>query len=554
MADRHRVQLRGAPEELWDHIQLAIHEGIEPPMEWVAEGVTGSGKSYGGVGAVLMLASDYPKVPGRVLIARLTRKSLTTSTCVTIRKVMPRGHPMFRGARDENRTGYQLGAWEFVLAGIDNIDNLLSSEWDFVICDELRQFPLSAWEDIQIRGLRNNALYLYNEEGDLALPGKGVSPIPFGMALGFTNPGKRKHWILNRGGSPGKPGKLRLVPSWVQDNPAYFVWNTKTQQLEPTAMGSTFIRRCEQYTGIRYRRMVLKEWCSSEGVIFEDWQDDLDLIESERNVVRIPRNKDGWIDSETLRALDIREFYAGADFGDDSPGCVIVAGLTGSKKLIVVAEAYARKKKLDWWAKRVAEIHAHYPIKMGWCDHGWGTFVDAFNDAIGAVREGPGAVFVKAAKSDKQRSTALLALRIENRTFVIDVDALVHPPDETLVEASLPTCTADEIPDYVHDRKSDEDDVNQGEKNPDRPDPDNHDHGVDASLYLVSGVDYVLPGAQMISPEEQRYLDRLKAVRSTHGGHPLFKGGEFRDPDDEPEPTEQQDEEWMLEQIRAGFM
>lgn len=547
----HEIILRGAPLELWTHFRRAIEEGIEPPMEWVSAGVTGSGKSWGDLAAVVRLAHTYPNVPGRVLIARLTRRSLTTTTCVTLRKILPRGHSMFDGARDDNRTGYRLGAWEFVLTGIDNIDNLLGAEWDFVFCDELRQFPLSAWEDIQIRALRNYALYRYDAEGNEVPHGKGVSPIPFGMSIGATNPGKRKHWIRTRGA--GANPKMRLVESWVHDNPYYFEADPETGEVRPTPPGQVFLRRCEQYTGVRYRRMVLGEWCNAEGAVFEDWQDDLDLPESERNVVRIPRDANGWITSETLRALDIREFYAGVDFGDDSPGCIVVAGLTGSKKLIVVAEAYARKKKLDWWAKRVAEIHAHYPIKMGWCDHGWGTFVDAFNDAIGAEREGPGMVFTNAAKSDKQRSTALMALRIERRTLVYDIDALVHAPDETLVENSLPTCAADEIPDYVHDRKSDEDDVNQGEKNPDRPDPDAHDHGVDASLYLVSGVDYVLPGAQMVTPEERRYLERLKAVRTMRAGHPVFKGGEFVDPDDEDQ-DEQSDEAWMVEQIREGFL
>lgn len=553
LADRNFV-LRGAPLELWTHIKRALQEGIEPPMEWVSAGVTGSGKSMGDLASIVRLAHTYPKIPGRVLIARLTRRSLTTTTCVTLRKILPRGHPMFDGARDDNRTGYRLGEWEFVLTGIDNIDNLLGAEWDFVFCDELRQFPLSAWEDIQIRALRNYALYRHDADGNEVGPGRGVSPIPFGMSIGATNPGKRKHWIKTRAGSPERPGKLRLVESWAHDNPAYFEL-TESGDLVPTPMGKVFLRRCEQYTGVRYKRMVLGEWCNADGAIFQDWEDDLDLPEPERNVVRVPRGPDGWISSDTLRALDIREFYAGVDFGDDAPGCIVVAGLTGSRKLIVIAEAYARKKKLDWWAARVAEINRHYPIKLGWCDHGWGgsTFVDAFNDAVGAEQSGPGAVFVLASKQDRDRSIALMQMRIARRTLVYDVDALIHPPDEDLVEASMPYCAIDEIPDYVHKRDSDEDETQAGEKAIDEPDPKCHDHGVSASYYLVRGVDYVQPGAQMVSPEERRYLDRLQAVRRGVAGHPLFKGGEYRDPDDEPVDY-QSDEEWMVEQIRAGFL
>lgn len=499
------ITLRGAPLELWTHLRRAIHEGIEPPMEWVSAGVTGSGKSWGDLAAIIRLASIFPNVPGRVLVARLTRRSLTTTTCVTMRKILPPSHPMFAGARDESRTGYRLGAWEFVLTGIDNIDNLLGAEWDFVFVDELRQFPLSAWEDIQIRALRNYALYRYDVNGDLAAPGQGVCPIPFGMSIGATNPGKRKHWIKTRAAN----GKLTLVESWAHDNPYYYDLDEERNELVPTLPGQVFLRRCEQYTGVRYKRMVKGIWCNADGAIFEDWEDDLDLPESQRNLVRLPRDTEGWVTPEAIKALDIRGFYAGVDFGDDAPGCIVVAGYTGKRKLIVVAEAYARKKKLDWWAATVARIHAHYPITLGWCDHGWGgtTFVDAFNDAVGAEQNGPGQVFVLAHKQDRDRSIALMQMRIAQRTLVYDIDALIHPPDATLVEGSLPTCTADEIPDYVHKRESDEDEVQSGEKAIDEPDPKCHDHGVSASYYLVRGLDHFEPAdglPEVVSPLAKR--------------------------------------------------
>jgi len=535
-------------------LNAAVDQGVRPPEEWIAAGPAGTGKSFGALGGLFAFASRFPRVPCRVLLVRLTRRSLTTSTCVTLRKVVPQGHPMLKGPSDSHRTEYPLGAWRWVLAGLDNVDNLLSTEWDFILAEEIRQFPKSVWEELTGRSLRNFALYKYDANGHRAKKGRGVSPIPFGVAFGMTNPGKPKHWILGR----AKAKRLTLFESVIEDNPAYFELNASTGILEPTPEGDAFMRRREQYTGTRYQRMVLGLWTAGEGAIFPEWCDDLEVAEDQRNVVQIKRDEHGWITRETLRKLDVREFYAGVDFGDDAPGSIVVAGFTGSRKLIIVAEAYARKKDLEWWTERVKEIHAHYPITLAWCDHNRPDMVRAFNDVVGAPREGPGAVFVLAQKANKARSIALLAVRIKNRTIQYDVDALVHDPDESLVELDLPTCTIEEYPDYRHERKGDEDEPESGEKAIDKPAKDAHDHGIDGSLYLVAGVDYLLPSRTLTTENEDAYLAKLRRIRSDrYGGHPLFRGrGEFRDPEDvtvdEINGDSLTDEEWLIEQLRDG--
>lgn len=527
MVAAHPLILRGFGASVFDDLNGTLR-GVKPPLEKIGEGPAGTGKSMGTLGAVIGFASLYPKVPARVLIARLTRKSLTSSTCVTIRKLLPRRHPMLRGPTDAHREGYRLGAWEFTLTGTDNIDNLLSTEWDIIIGDECRQFSLKTWTEFN-RGVRNYAFYRHDANGNVVAPGKGVSPIPWGMVIGCTNPWTPRHWILER----ARKGKLQLVHTTVEENPAYY-----DDEGNVTPLGEDYDARTSQFVGIQYRRLKKGEWCAASGVIFDGFESDVDKKNS--NVIRIKREKDGWIARKTLQDLKISEFYAGVDFGDDSAGVLVVAGLTTDRKLIVVAEVYARRKDLDWWKKMVKKINAHYPISLGFCDHNSPDSVRAFNDVVGAPRTGPGAVFVLADKG-VPRGLQLLHVRINRRTFLVDVDCLVHTPDQSLVDANMPTCALDEVHEYTFRRDDDDDDLVSSQKPYDEPDPKCIDHGMDAWRYLVVGVDYIVPSGVLPDPVDVFGRNRFRALmRSGQPGTPQpgsnrKRRGEYVEPDPEDE-------------------
>jgi phage terminase large subunit len=254
---------------------------------------------------------------------------------------------------------------------------------------------------------------------------------------------------------------------------------------------------------------VLGEWCAAEGMIFEEWDD-------EENVVRIPRAPDGWIPRETLVDLGITQFFAGVDYGDDAAGCMVVGGYTKTRKLIIIGEVYARKKDLDWWEAWVTRIHARYPITLGFCDHNRDDWTRAFNDVVGAPREGTGQVFVKADKG-VSRGLQIMRLRIARRTLLFDADALLHPPDQSLVDASLPTCTVDEIPEYIYKRDEDDDDEVSQQKPDDVPDKRCHDHGCDATRYLCVGLDYFEPANRLAEPPNHAYKKRLIMLRRALG-------------------------------------
>lgn len=510
------IVLRGPGAAVWNDTAAAINYGIEPPLERIWRGRAGTGKSFGVLGALVGIAELWRALPGRVLILRSTRHSLTTSACATMRKILDPRHPALEGARDDHRTAYWINSWEFALSGLDNIANLLSSEWDYIFCDEVRQFSKEHWEELQ-RGLRNHVFFKHDMFGNRVAPGQGVSRIPFGQMLGCTNPWALKTWFEVRAKQPGTP--LVLESTSLLDNPAYadeVRHEDGTITIEINLEGTTYDRRMRATTsGTRFRRLVLGEPCSAEGMIYEEWQGDPDTINQiDSNLVRLKRDAEGWVEEAELKRLDVREFYAGIDFGDAAPGAFLLAAFTGARDLIVIAELYARRKDPEWWRDWIVRLNKRYPITQAFCDHNRPDMVRLFNDCVGAPREGPGAVFVNADKGI-DRGIALVRMRIKHRTLRFDVDALAHPPDPLCLEDHIPYQTVDEIPEYTHARDDDGDDVPTGEKREERPDKRCHDHGCDAKRYLVVGVDTYDPEkkrARPINKDRAAYLRGLYAI------------------------------------------
>lgn len=525
----HPIILRGGAAEVWNHIGRAIDDGIEPPPEIMLKGVAGSGKSFGGLGALLCVAQLFPQLPGRVLVIRLTRKSLTTSACVTIRKILHPAHPALQGANDGHRDGYNIGKWFFGLGTLDNIDNYLSAEWDFVFLDEARQAELEQWELLAGRGVRNNVFFHYDIDGNRVPKERrgidSVSKIPFGICIGATNPWKRKSWFNTR----AEAGVLTMYRSKLEENPGYADLN-KAGVLTLNIEGKSYRARMERTnSGTRYRRLVLGEDCSAEGMIYEEWKDEPiaqwreepgsraegDRIRAaDTNLIRLPRDAEGWVTLETCKALDIREFYACVDFGDAAPGCFWIFGFTGKRERIFLCEAYARKKDPRWWADRIVEAHRHYKITLGFCDHRI-DMINLFNDSVGADREGPGAIFVQTKKGpgSVDRNIGIMRMGIRERRIKYDVDALMHPPDPLCIEDGIPWQTTDEMDGYVHKRKDDEDQPSS-DKREDVPDPKCHDHGINACQYGCHGTEYMNPEKKLREPVSVERANYLKGLYS----------------------------------------
>lgn len=510
----HKLLVRGPPAKLWTWFAMARDGTGTPPLEAAIWGRAGSGKSWGVLSFFMWLAHEYPKIPGRGLIVRDTRHSITHSACVTLRKLLPDGHPMFEGATDGGRDHFDVGNWQVVLSGMAEPARLYSTEWDWVYFMEARQTEKGPWEEFA-RGIRNYALYRYNADGEVVRDALGnlmyegarsVTQIPWGLCVLDTNPDRKGHWIQKRGES----GMMAYEQSFIQDNPAY--WDLERDCLTP--MGEAFEARMNKTGGVRFRRLVLGEWCSAEGAIWGEF-------DPEVHQIRVKRDAEGWVPREELERLGITSFYAGKDLGFDRPGVLLVAGYTKTRKLIVLAEVYRRGMNLKWWTDRLLEIHAHYPIEMGWADTNKPEWIQEFNDALGVPREGPGAIFRKTPKG-KERGLEIVRQRFAvgpgGPMLVFDRECLYGGVDEELMGSGEPWCTVEEIPGYPYKRSSTSDDADETIHRTDEPDKSKPHDGCDALEYLCVGVAYLEPEDKLAVPEDRRARERYRKLWQLTGG------------------------------------
>lgn len=494
---------------LWDYF---AHPETAP-LEWGVWSRAGTGKSWGILSFIMWLAHEYPNVPGRVAICRDTRKSLTASACVTIRKILPAGHSALEGARDENRSGYHIGKWTIDLFGMAEPGHLYSTEWDIAYFMEARDIAEDAWEQMT-RGMRNNALYRYDVDGNLVRDEEGnylwegarsVLEHPFAIKILDTNPDVPNSWMRRRAAE----GKMVFPQAHVTDNPAY--WNQRLGRLTP--MGEANERQLELLSGIRRRRLKDAEWCIAEGAVWPEYEPTVHHI-------TVKRDADGWIDRETILSLDITEFYAGVDFGIDDAGCIVVCGYTKARKIIVLYVVYHSQRGVQWWTDWVVKIHKHHALSLMFCDHNRPDWTQAFNDALGVPNDGPGTIAIKADKG-KDRGLEIVRRRMElargGPHILFARDALLHLPDPELVRRKIATTGYDEIEEYVWDRKSRSDDADERLPRTQQTDPKCHDHFCDALRYLAIGLDYFEPASRLPEPPNLEYRKRFLAVQRRLG-------------------------------------
>lgn len=530
--------VRGPATKLWDYLE----NPQEMPSEIAMWGCAGSGKSYQILAWLFLgVCHRWPKIPGRILICRDTYNSLTRSACVTVRKLLPPGHPALDGPTDEHRTEYRVGAWTITLSGLSEPSRLYSTEWDIVFVEEGREIGLSTWEEFS-RGSRNYALYRYSENGELVRdingnylrPGlKSAMDHPFALTILATNPDSKSHWIYKR----GTAGKMAFWQAHFQDNPAY--WNAEKNCANP--MGLVFSKRMSNTSGTRYRRLWLAEWCSTEGAVWPEFDPDIHILRD------VKRDEDGWVLPSEVHRLGITEFYAGVDFGFDNSGVMLVGGYTKDRKLVIVAEVFHSRQGVEWWRDWVVKIHKRFPISIGWCDHNRPDWITAWNDSIGVPKDGPGAVFVKADKGvDRGLEIVRRRLNRSDPSVHFVHDALLHAPDPELLDRHVAWRTIDCIPEYVYKRASYSDDqADDTGARPDKPDKSKAtSDGADALRYLCVGLEYFEPEDSLAIPLNANYRAKMLFGRKVRGDDDELAN--------EAEMSEIDVQDWIVDTIRAA--
>ena len=410
------------------------------------EGPAGTGKSLIACFKFHTISASRPKL--RVLLARKTRRSLTDSIMVTYENAVLAsyaGGASMIGKSRSNRDRYVYpNGTEVVLAGFDDPQKILSSEYDLIVIEQAEQCLLGDVE-LALTRLRNNSGYE-----------------PKQMIL-VANPGPPTHFLL----SWAKENKLRWLRSRIQDNPLY--WDADKDCFTPD--GERYMSKQSRLTGVNYKKYVLGEWCGEEGVILR--------YEPQRHLVhgRLEKAKYGWQIVTDTRTIALDWFAAGVDWGDTSPGAMVLVGYDRNHHGYVVRQWYRRDMTTDWWAGVADRVYDEFKPVVFVCDSAQKDRIRVFNTRLGQkYGRDAGASAVRA---NKEVLTGISELQeqFDSGTMHILAGSLAHEPDPSIAEGQ-PTCLEEELPQWVWLR-----DKISG-LTVDRPDPRRADHAIDALRYL----------------------------------------------------------------------
>lgn len=406
--------------------------------EVLLSGPAGTGKSRACLEKLNLVALKYPGMRG--LIVRKTAVSLGASALVTWReKVAAEGLSTgllhWYGGSQQEAAGYRYDNGSIInVGGMDNPTKIMSTEYDVAYVQEAVELTKNDWEAITSR-LRNGRM-------------------PYQQLIADTNPDRREHWLKKR----ADEGITQMLESRHEDNPVYF-----NEDGTMTDAGRAYIEgKLDRLSGVRYWRLRKGLWVSAEGVIYEEWDPAIHLIDR----FEIP---DTW------------ERWWTVDFGYTNPFVLQCWAEDGDGNLYLYREIYHTQRLVEDHARMILDVVA--PLdesgRRSWierkpraiiCDHdaedratlerhlqlGTVAAVKTVSDGLQAVqgRLRPG-------------QTGTPRLRLLR-------DSLLER-DPELDDAKLPASTQEEIPGYVWSNS----------KTKEQPLKEN-DHGCDAMRYLVA--------------------------------------------------------------------
>lgn len=406
------------------------------------------------------------KYPGsQAIVVRKTYKSLKTSVLLTFeKKVLGAWDPTANdgeGVFDQRKTpilklggehveGYLYPNGSHIyLGGMDVPDKVLSSEWDVVYVNQAEELTLNDWEIITTRttGRAGN--------------------MPYAQVMADCNPAPPTHWIRSR----ADKGRLKFIESRHEDNPVLF---------DPTThlineQGRRTMEVLKNLTGVRYLRLYLGKWAAAEGVIYEDFDREVHLI----NPFPIPAD---WV---KFRAID---------FGYTNPFVCQWWALDPDGRLYLYREIYMTHRLVEDFARQINTLSHNERIRTTIADHDaedratlerYGIPTEA---AMKAVSLGIQAVQVRLRKAGDGKP----------RLFIM-AGALVEA-DPILLNDKKPVCTEQEVESYIWIPTKD------GKLNKEAPLKEN-DHGMDPMRYMVAYVDGIKP------VEEQKPQQRVYVIR-----------------------------------------
>ncbi|ETA00407.1 phage terminase large subunit [Frankia sp. CcI6] len=396
-------------------------------------GPAGTGKSLAALWKVHLTCMAVPGT--QALILRQTNISLAGTTLnlferFVVRSALDAGIVAWFGGspREAAKYRYQNGS-TIIVGGLDQPTKFLSSELDIIFVDEATEISKTAYETVFSR-LRGTAL----ADKQIILA---------------CNPSHPKHWIKLRCDQEG----MRMVPSRHRDNPVYV-----REDGSLTEAGRDYIvGKLGKLTGVRKLRYLDGIWAAAEGVIYEEWDDSIHVVDP----FKIPRD---W----TIRWA--------VDFGFVNPFTWQLWAEDPDGGLWLVREIYRTGRTVADHCQTIREAARGFadPLEVV-CDH------DA-EDRATLERE----LGYSTCPATKNVSRGIQAVkeRLSTNRLKVFRDSLVER-DHELAKREKPGRLAEEIPQYVWASKSRR--AEDGERK-DEPLKEN-DHAADAMRYVVAQLD-----------------------------------------------------------------
>jgi PBSX family phage terminase large subunit len=490
---RQSTAIRQARDRcLWDYefrgnMGTPFAEAIKTHEEILLCGAAGTGKTLRILHFLNEVCWNYPKA--RILIVRKVRADLAQSTLVTYeRDVMGQDNPIVSNVQRQYRLSYKYpNGSEVVVGGMDRPGAILSAEYDVIYAPEAVQLELSDWETLLMR-LR-------------------AGPYPHPILIGDTNPGPPDHWLKQRVDA----GLVLMLNTYHKDNPSW--WSEKLQ--EWTAKGINYVLgKLARLTGVRKKRYLENKWASAEGAVYEDFNEDIHLI----NEVQLPefqrrfrsidfgfRNPfvcQWWGEDYDKRLYLYREIYQTGLLVADA--AIEIVRLEAGLSLDEVAAMKAKYKDYAdedgrFWRELRSLARAREKIDGSVADH------DA-EDRATLDKYGISTVAAKkAVHNGIQAVQARLRVQEDRKPSLFVVRGARVTMDMALKDAGKPTSTQEEISGYVWN------DATKKEE-PIKVD----DHGQDAKRYMVMYFD---------DPEDAANKAVIRESRIEWGRTPFGKKG-----------------------------
>jgi PBSX family phage terminase large subunit len=403
--------------------------------EVLLSGPAGTGKSRGCLEKLHMMALLNPGMRG--LIVRKTLASLGSTALVTWREhvakeALEQGIVRFYGGSPQESPQYKYANGSvIVVGGMDKATRIMSSEYDVVYAQEATELTTTDWENITTR-LRN---------------GK----VSFQQLMADCNPDVPTHWLKGRCDT----GATQMIHCRHEDNPVLF---DDGGQL--TERGADYIGKLDALTGVRYQRLRRGLWVAAEGLVYDDWDPAVHLIEP----FQVPNTWTRWWSID----LGYTNPFCWQNWAEDPDG-----------RLYLIREIYRTKRLVEDHAKDILNIVApggkwiEPRPRAIICDH------DAEDRATLERHLGMGTSGARKTVKDGIQATASRLRPAGDgkpRLFIVR-DALVQR-DSALDDAKRPCCTAEEIVGYVWDAAPGK----QPKEQPVKQD----DHGMDTMRYMVA--------------------------------------------------------------------